>query len=400
MPKAEILTIGTELLLGEIVDTNTQYLARKLRDVGIDLFWTTTVGDNEERIAEAVRHALSRSDIVICTGGLGPTVDDVTREGIARAQGVDLEYREELWQQIQERFARFKRTPSENNKRQAYVPRGAQVLDNAVGSAPAFLVEVGDKVVISMPGVPSEMEHIVDHGVLPYFEKRFGKSGVILARVLHTAGVPESQIDEAIADLEKQTNPTVGLAAHAGAVDVRLTAKAASREKAEEMLADLEAQVHERLGDAIYGVDEESLARAVLSLIAERKQTLAVIEKGMDGKLVKALTGEGNAFVGGEIVEARVKTSAINEMAAEYAVAVRAHLVLGVDLRGKANSHEVEIAIMGLGKEHHYLFSYGGSSSQAGDWAANLALSVLRKQLLKNSRSSQDDQSLAVGSEE
>jgi nicotinamide-nucleotide amidase len=385
MPKAEILTIGTELLLGEIVDTNTQYLARKLRDAGIDLFWTTTVGDNEERIAEAVRHALSRSDIVICTGGLGPTVDDVTRDGIARALGVELEYREELWQQIQERFARFKRTPSENNKRQAYVPRGATVLDNAVGSAPAFLAETDGKLVISMPGVPSEMEHILENEVIPYFEKKFGKSGVILARVLHTAGVPESQIDEAIADLEKQTNPTVGLAAHAGAVDVRLTAKADSKEKAEEMLADLEAQVHERLGDAIYGVDEDNLGRAVLKVLAGRKETLAVIEKGLNGKLVKALTGEGNAFVGGEIVEPRVKTSAINEMAAEYAVAVRAHLVLGVDLRGKANSYEVEIAIMGLGREHHYLFSYGGSSNQAANWAVNLALGVLRKQLLKAS---------------
>lgn len=383
MPVAEILTIGTELLLGEIVDTNTQYLARKLRDAGIDLYWTTTVGDNEARIAEAVRYALQRSVIVICTGGLGPTVDDVTREGIARALGVELEFREELWAQIQERFARFKRTPSENNKRQAYVPQSAQVLENAVGSAPAFLVEREGKVVISMPGVPSEMEYILEHGVQPYFEKHFGKAGIILTRVLHTAGVPESQIDEAIADLEKLNNPTVGLSAHAGAVDVRLTAKAEGRQRAEAMLGELEVKVRDRLSDAIYGVDGESLARSVLNVIAERKQTLAVIEKGLNGHLVKALTGEGNSFVGGEIVDAKVRTSSINEMAAEYAVAVRAHLVLGVDLRRAANAHELEIAILGLGKEHHYLFSYGGHSKQASNWATTLALSLLRRQLLR-----------------
>ena len=255
MPTAEIITIGTELLLGEIVDTNTQYLARKLRDAGIDLYWTSTVGDNEDRIAQAVRHGLARSDIVLCTGGLGPTIDDMTREAIARALELELEFKEELWQKIQERFARFKRKPTENNKRQAFVPHGAQVLENAVGSAPGFLVERNEKVVIAMPGVPGEMEYIVEHGVLPYLEKRFGRQAVILSRVLHTVGVPESQIDEKIADLEKLSNPTVGLAAHPGAVDVRLTAKAPTQEKAQDMLSQLEAQVRQRLGEWISGVD-------------------------------------------------------------------------------------------------------------------------------------------------
>src|SRR3989304_2299534 len=123
MPAAEILTIGTELLLGEIVDTNSQYIARRLRDAGIDLFWTSTVGDNEQRIADSIRLGLSRSDIVLCTGGLGPTIDDVTREAIARALGRELEFRPELWEQIVARFARFRRTPTENNKRQAYIPQ-------------------------------------------------------------------------------------------------------------------------------------------------------------------------------------------------------------------------------------------------------------------------------------
>jgi competence/damage-inducible protein CinA-like protein len=382
MPVAEIIAIGTELLLGEIVDTNSQYLARQLRDAGIDLYWLGAVGDNEARIAEAVQHGLSRSDIVLCTGGLGPTVDDVSREGIARALGVELEFREELWAQIQERFARFKRTPSENNKRQAYVPKGARVLENAVGSAPAFLVETNGKVVLSMPGVPSEMKHIFANGILPYFKERFGLTGIIRARVLHVAGVPESQIDEHIADLEKLSNPTVGLAAHAGSVDVRLTAKAGSEAEAADMLDKLEATVRERLGDWVHGVDEEDLARVVLHEIGSRKKTLAVIEKGLHGALVKALTGEGNAFVGGEVLEASLRTKPLKQVAEEYAKNVKADLVLAVELGSKENAHELEIAILGLKAAHHVAFTYGGHSSQAPDWAVNLSLSFLRRKLL------------------
>lgn len=385
MPSAEILTIGTELLLGEIVDTNTQYLARQLRDLGIDLFWTTTVGDNEVRIAEAVKHALTRSEILLCTGGLGPTVDDVTREGIARAVGVELEFREELWLQIQKRFERFGRTPTENNKRQAYLPIGAQALENAVGSAPAFLFEHKHAVIISMPGVPGEMAYILEHGVQPYFEKRFGKGPVIRTRLLHVAGVGESQIDEKIADLEKQQNPTVGLAAHAGSVDVRLTAKADSVERAKEMLSELETQVRERLGDWVYGVDDETLGRAVLALLGERKKRLAVIEKGLDGAVVKALTAQGKAFVGGEVMNADVKSKPLPELTQQYSREVFADIFLGVELRTLPEKHEVEIAIVGLEREHKFSFSYGGNSPKhAAEWAASLALSILRREVMKS----------------
>lgn len=383
MPSAEILTIGTELLLGEITDTNTQYLARQLRDAGIDLYYTSTVGDNEQRIADAVTLGLSRSDILLCTGGLGPTVDDVTREGIARALGVGLEFRPELWQQIEARFARMKRTPSENNKRQAELPVGGRSLENAVGSAPGVLVEADGKVVIAVPGVPSEMRYLYEHGILPYFKERFGLTGVIRARVLHTAGVPESQIDQHLADLERQTNPTVGLAAHAGSVDVRLTAKAESAEQAAEMLDALEAEVRERLGDWVHGVDEETLARAVLREVAQRKQTIAVLEKGLNGAIVKAFTGEGNAFVGGEVLHATLRTEPLKLAATEYASKVRADLVLAVELRAaKDGAHELEIFVTGLRIPHHVAFPYGGHTTQAAGWATSLALSFLRRKLL------------------
>ncbi len=383
MPSAEILTIGTELLLGEIVDTNTQYLARQLREAGIDLYYTSTVGDNETRIAEAVRHALTRSQILICTGGLGPTVDDVTREGIARAMGVDLEFKEELWKQIQERFSRFNRIPTENNKRQAYLPVGAQVLENAVGTAPAFLIERADRVVLALPGVPGEMTYILEHDVIPYLEKHFGRGAVIRTRILHIAGVGESQIDERVADLEKLSNPTVGLAAHPGVVDVRLTAKAESAERAKEMLAELEEQARQRLGDWVYGADEETLSRVVLGLVAARNKTLAVIEKGLDGTVIKLLTGQGNAFVGGEILNSNVQTKPLKELSFQYAKEVKADLVLGVELHAGGKKHELEVAIVGSARERHYSLSYGGHILQAPDWAANLALSILRRELLK-----------------
>ena len=383
MPSAEVLTIGTELLLGEIVDTNTQYLARQLREAGIDLYYTTTVGDNEGRIAEAVRHALGRSQILLCTGGLGPTVDDVTREGIALALGRELVFHEELWQQIQERFARFKRKPSENNKRQAHLPRGAQAIENPLGTAPGFLLEHGEGLVAAMPGVPSEMSYILENGILPYVRQRFGKGAVIRTRLLHIAGIGESLIDEKIADLERQSNPTVGLAAHAGTVDVRLTAKAEDVEQAARMLADLEAQVRQRLGDWIYGADGESLAGTVLVQLATRQQTLAVIERGLGGTLIQAFSEQGLAFAGGKLLQSEGAGKPLKEEAASYALELPADLVLGAELHSRPFAQQLDLVIVGLGRESSFSMAYGGSPQQALDWAANLALSVLRRELLR-----------------
>jgi len=383
MPSAEVLTIGTELLLGEIVDTNTQYLARQLREAGIDLYYTTTVGDNEGRIAEAVRHALGRSQILLCTGGLGPTVDDVTREGIALALGRELVFHEELWQQIQERFARFKRKPSENNKRQAHLPRGAQAIENPLGTAPGFLLEHGEGLVAAMPGVPSEMSYILENGILPYVRQRFGKGAVIRTRLLHIAGIGESLIDEKIADLERQSNPTVGLAAHAGTVDVRLTAKAEDVEQAARMLADLEAQVRQRLGDWIYGADGESLAGTVLVQLATRQQTLAVIERGLGGTLIQAFSEQGLAFAGGKLLQSEGAGKPLKEEAASYALELPADLVLGAELHSRPFAQQLDLVIVGLERESSFSMAYGGSPQQALDWAANLALSVLRRELLR-----------------
>jgi competence/damage-inducible protein CinA-like protein len=228
MPTAELIAIGTELLLGEIQDTNTRYLARALRDLGVNLYRATITGDNTARIAGVIREAMARCQIIITTGGLGPTVDDPTRAAVAQALDVDVEFRPELWEQIQARFERFGRTPSDNNRRQAWIPAGSIPVENPVGTAPAFICESANACIICLPGVPREMEYLTQNVVLPYLRDRFQLSGTIKARVLHVAGVGESTIDDWIGDLETSTNPTVGLLAHPGQVDIRITASAES----------------------------------------------------------------------------------------------------------------------------------------------------------------------------
>jgi hypothetical protein len=203
-----------------------------------------------------------------------------------------------------------------------------------------------------------------------------------VSRVLHTSGVPESQIDEKIADLEKLSNPTVGLAAHAGTVDVRLTAKADDREHAEAMLDDLEVEVRSRLGDWVYGSDEVTLGGSILTLLAGRDKTLAVIEKGLGAALVKGLAGEGNSLVGEEVLKATLKTPGLADLTTRYAAQVKADIHLGAELQTRDNRHELEIAVIGLDRPHHYSLSYGGHTDQAPSWAANVALTTLRRLLI------------------
>src|ERR1043165_462795 len=289
MPSAEIITIGTEILLGEIVDTNTRYIARTLRGMGVDIYRTITIGDNVERIAEAIRHSMDRAEIVITTGGLGPTVDDPTREAVAKAAGVELEFREDLWEQVTAIISRYGRKPSENQKRQAYIPQGAVAIPNPVGTAPCFIVETERNAVISLPGVPNEMEHILHESVIPYLQQRFNLDQIIKIRVLHCSGLGEGMIDEKIADFEMLSNPTVGLAAHTGVVDIRIAAKAKSEAEADGMIADIERQTRERLGDVVFGVDEDTLEDVTLNEVAKRGWTLVGVEAGMDGLLARKI---------------------------------------------------------------------------------------------------------------
>ena len=302
MPSAEIITIGTEILLGEIVDTNARYIARRLRDLGIDLFRKTTVGDNVQRISSAIQQARERCDIIITTGGLGPTIDDPTRQAVAQALGVEMEYRPELWEQIQARFRRYDRIPTENNKRQAYIPVGAKPIENPVGTAPIFIMKSGSQAIIALPGVPREMEYLIENTVLPYLREKYHLTGIIKTRVLHTVGVGESIIDDLIGDLEKLSNPTVGLAAHSGQVDVRIAVKATSEAEADALIQPVEAQLRKFLGQWIFGVDEESLELVAIQAVRKKGWSLVVIESGLQGELTRRLAAVGSPFLGGEIL--------------------------------------------------------------------------------------------------
>jgi nicotinamide-nucleotide amidase len=295
---AEIVSIGTELLLGEIVDTNSAHIARNLRDIGLNLFFTTTVGDNEARITSALNTALDRADIIITTGGLGPTVDDVTRQAVAAATGRKLVFQQTLLDQIADRFARFGSRMSENNRQQAYIPEGAIPIENPVGTAPCFIVESERGVVISLPGVPREMKFLLDTAVLPYLREHFHLTSIIKARVLRTAGIGESLIDEVITDLMKLANPTVGLAAHIGQTDIRITAKADDIDTANSMIAEVEAQVRERLGDYIFGIDKEKLEQVLVDELHRNNMKLAISETGLGSNLASRIRQiEGGAEV-------------------------------------------------------------------------------------------------------
>jgi nicotinamide-nucleotide amidase len=292
---AELVMIGTELLLGEIVDTNANRLAIALRDIGLDLYYKTTVGDNETRITEILNRALDRSDVVITSGGIGPTVDDLTRQAVANATGRKLVYSDELEAQIAERFRRFGREMAENNKRQAYIPEEATPLSNPVGTAPCFLSEDrrGRGFVISLPGVPRELEYMMEHTVIPLLVARMGGPKVTKVRVLRTCAVGESNVDRAIGDLMTSANPTVGLAAHVGQTDVRIAAKADTEAEADALIAPMEAKLRERLGVAIYGVARETLPDVVGRLLTDRDLKLGVVDTLTNGQLARELIEAG-----------------------------------------------------------------------------------------------------------
>ncbi len=378
---AEIVTIGTELLLGEIADTNTRVIARRLRDLGLDLFRTTTVGDNLERIAEAVRESLARSQVVITTGGLGPTVDDPTREAVAAAINVTTEFVPELWEQIQERFAQYGRTPTENNRRQAFVPAGAIPIPNPVGTAPAFIVERGPSCVIALPGVPEEMSFLLEQDVVPYLRRRFGLQEVIQSRLVHTAGVGESSLDDRIQDLERLANPTVGLSAYPGRVDVRITAKAEHSSRAAAMIEQVETEVRTRLGKAVFGVDKDTLEDVALRAAEGRGWRVTTVEHGTHGTVSAALAQRGGSYLGGEVLSGEVDTEALVLALGRRCREVGAEVGLGVSLALQAGRARLMLVLRSPEGEERLERSYGGSPVSAPTWAATIALDLLRRRL-------------------
>ena len=392
--KAETISIGTELLLGQIIDTNAVWIAERLSEVGVDLYFRTTVGDNVGRIVDAIQHALTRADVIITTGGLGPTVDDMTREAVAKATQRDLVLDENLLAQLRRLFEKWGRTMSENNVRQAYIPRGATPIENPVGTAPVFIVEHQGKYVISLPGVPREMKHLMETRILPWLRVQSGGEWIILSKTLRTCAVGESQVDEKITDLETSYNPTVGLLAHPGQTDVRITAKSRTRVEAESLIQAMEARVRERLGDWIYGEGDETVEEVVARLLAARNWRIALAETNTAGKIAERLRArpEGTRIIKSamlldnvtELTEKNAATIAEqfrNVTSAAIAVAVLGTTHSGQDLYAE-DTGQSAVAVATAAETITRAYPIGGVGEQAQTWIIIRTLDMVRRAAL------------------
>ena len=298
---AEIMMIGTELLLGQIDDTNATYMAQELAANGINLYQKTTVGDNHARICDALNAALERCEVVLCSGGLGPTEDDITRECVAEVLGRPMDYHPDVFAHIERLFATHGFTLTENNKKQATAPEGATIVPNPNGTAPGLIVEDPRGTIICMPGVPHELKAMLSDTIIPYLRERFGLGGLIHYRVLKVCGFGESRVDAAIGDLiNGLDNPTVGVLANPAFVRIRIAAKANSIEEADALIDPVDAQVRDRLPGLIMGVDDDTLEGVVDGLLAKRGWTLSVAETQSGGIIAQRLVAHrARQFLGG-----------------------------------------------------------------------------------------------------
>lgn len=408
--KCEIIAVGTELLLGNIVNTNAQYLSQKLADLGIDVYYHLVVGDNLERLSAAVKTSLNRSDLVITSGGLGPTVDDLTKEGVADALGLKLLPDEYSIEKIKGMFKALGRPMTENNLKQGYILEGASALENNNGTAPGILIEKNGKTVIMLPGPPKELYPMFENEVLPYLKSRVHST--IRSRMLRVIGVGESAAEDMLKEIfNTQTNPTIAPYAKDGEVHLRITAKADTIEEANRLIKQMEEKVRVILGENIYGCDEESLEEVVLKLMTERKLTISLAESCTGGLISSRLTdvpGASASLMCGVTSysnEAKIKILGVNEAtivqygavssqtAEEMAVGVRKlnGTDIGLSVTGIAGpdggSAEkpvglcyVGIAIGDAVKSEKFLFN--GSRKRIKWNSSSRALDLLRRELL------------------
>jgi nicotinamide-nucleotide amidase len=358
--RSEIVSIGTEILMGQITDTNGSWLAQQLPALGIDLYWVSAVGDNLVRLTEVLSRALQRSDLVICTGGLGPTEDDLTREAIAAALGEDIIQDPALEADLRAHFARRGNSMPPRNLKQATRTASTQALPNPRGSAPGWWSEHDGHVIAAMPGVPHEMRYMWDTQVLPRLRSRLGEV-IIYSRLLKVIGLGESAAEERIRHLLHAGNPTIGTYAKEDGIHLRITAKAESREQARLLVADMENKARAELGPHVYGADDDRLEGVVGRLLLERRLTLATMESCTGGLVANIITNEPGSsayFKGGlvsytneakvgfgvpaEVIQEHGAVSA--ETALEMATAARRQLdaSVGLSVTGVAGPAELE----------------------------------------------------------
>ncbi|MCS7236456.1 MAG: competence/damage-inducible protein A [Armatimonadota bacterium] len=353
--RAEVISVGTELLLGQITDTNATYICQRLAECGLPVYFRQTVGDNFQRVQEAFRLAWSRAELVVFTGGLGPTEDDLTKEAVAAALGAELVEDADSLAHLEQFFARRGRTMTANQRRQALIPRSAVAIPNRWGTAPGVFWEVDGHVVVMVPGVPREMRGMVDEFVIPELRRR-GWVGeeVIRSRVLRTVGIGEGQLEEMIRDLIHTTNPTVAPLAHVGEVHLRITARGAPQDVAR-LLDEAEGRLRDRLGDAVYGVDNQTLDEVVGSLLRQAGLRVAVAESctgGLVGERLTAVPGSSAYFLGGVVAysnEAKVQLLGVPRSLLEQVGAVSAEVAEAM-ARGvrEAFGADVGVAVTGV----------------------------------------------------
>lgn len=411
--QAEVVAIGSELLLGQIIDTNTAFIAKRLAEIGVEVVRTATVGDSLERMEGVLRDAIRRSQIVITTGGIGPTEDDLTRQAIANVTGRPLTFQPHLMEQIKALIERRGFKMAENNRVQAFIPEGSIAIENPKGTAPGFIVEGDGYCTATLPGVPSEMHFLLDATVVPYLRTRFGLTREVLRyKVLRVCGLGESAIGLQIKDLMKESkNPIVGTLAAIGDVRIRIAARADNPEEADTLIGAMENEIRRRLGILIYGVDDETLQGNTAALLARNGLRLAVVETFTGGAIAHRFAGTGSAVFSEGIVlpgveaqrrflgcspdgyEALVKEPA--RLAAALADTARSRFGVDVALANlgvfrpeegrpehKGESHTALATARGSVPNTQVL---GGELPMVRERATILAIDLLRKRLLAKS---------------
>ena len=403
--KAEIIPVGTEILLGNIIDTNSSFLANQLPLLGIDLYFVSTVGDNQKRLVDTLKRAWRRADLIITTGGLGPTQDDITREAIGKLMGEEPKVDEELWQELQDLFRRYLREIPQSNIRQATVIPSAQVIPNSMGTAPGWWVEKDDHIIIALPGPTDEMKLMWQEGVLPKLEQRL-TGEVILSRVIKTFRLAEAKVDELVAHVSKLSNPTLATYIKPDGVYLRITAKAKEKTEAQRLISQSEEKIRNILSSYIWGVDEDTLDSVIGALLRAKNLSLSTMESCTEGLLCSTIaSGQGSYtyFKGGLLAccdEAKmacgVDTSIMErsgkesiEVAKAMAETVRKNLKtdIGMGVGGNMdvdkNSGDVFIALSSDKFEQTFTHMLRGNRSRMKQRAVYAALFDLRRMLLE-----------------
>ncbi|MGH2642123.1 MAG: competence/damage-inducible protein A [Actinomycetota bacterium] len=417
--RVEILAVGTELLLGQIANTNARWMSESLATIGADVLHHQVVGDNLERIVEAMRLSAGRADVVIVTGGLGPTQDDITRDALAVVMGAPMVRHPELEELLREKFRSFgRREMPESNLRQADVPQGARYLTPSRGTAPGLVADLPDATrIYAVPGVPEEMVEMMEGTILP--ELAAEGAAVVRSRVLRCAGIGESALAERVDDLfSGSANPTIAFLASSGEVKVRITAKAATAEAAERLIGPIADEVRGRLGDDVFTTDDETLEAAVVRLLAAAGKTLACAESitgGGVGARITSVPGASESFIGSAVVyrnEAKRAILGVSEETLEgpgpvsepcaREMAAGARRVFGADFglsltgaagpesHGGAPPGVIWIALDGDAVAHARGFQVPGERDRVRRWAEQAALDLLRRHLEGRPRPASD----------